>query len=77
MRIPWRRVETEIIKTLISSYFDIVKVRLRTSSPRLPAITLYLLQKNFTDLVPKAVMHFLVLSFKQSLQNELVGQLYK
>jgi hypothetical protein len=35
------------------------------------------LQKNFTDLVPKAVMHFLVLSFKQSLQNELVGQLYK
>jgi hypothetical protein len=70
-------VETEIIKTLISSYFDIVKVRLRKSSLRLPAITWHLLQKNFTDLVPKAVMHFLVLSFKQSLQNELVGQLYK
>lgn len=52
------RVEIEIIKNLIGSYFDIVK-------------------KNFTDLVPKSIMHFLVLAFKNSMQNELVSQLYR
>jgi dynamin 1-like protein len=52
------RTETEIIKTLIRSYFDIVK-------------------KNFIDLVPKTIMRFLVIAFKDNLQNELVSQLYK
>ena len=52
------KVEIQVIKTLISSYFDIVK-------------------KNFTDMVPKVIMHFLVNSFKDGLQNELISTLYR
>ena len=36
-----------------------------------------IVRKNFQDLVPKTIMHFLVNNFKASLQNELVTQLYK
>ncbi len=52
------RIEMEIIKRLMNSYFDIVK-------------------KNFIDLVPKTIMHFLVLNFKNNLQNNLVSDVYK
>lgn len=52
------RVETEVVKLLLSSYFDIVK-------------------KNFMDLVPKTIMHFLVNVFKDNLQNTLVSELYR
>ena len=52
------RRETEIIKILISSYFEIVK-------------------KTFLDLVPKTIMRFLVIEFKDQLQNGLVSRLYR
>ena len=52
------KIETEVIKSFIVSYFDIVK-------------------KNYVDMVPKTIMRFLVLAFKESLQNELVSNLYK
>lgn len=52
------RVETEIIKSLIESYFAIVR-------------------KNFIDMVPKTIMHFLVNQSRDALQNELVSQLYR
>uniref|UniRef100_A0A7S2NRY4 GED domain-containing protein n=1 Tax=Leptocylindrus danicus TaxID=163516 RepID=A0A7S2NRY4_9STRA len=52
------RIETEIIKSLIESYFKIVR-------------------KNFTDLVPKTIMYFLVNHARDSMQNELVSELYR
>ncbi|CAM9648816.1 unnamed protein product [Chrysoparadoxa australica] len=47
------RVETEIIKSLLESYFAIVR-------------------KNFQDMVPKTIMHFLVNEVTRSLSNHLV-----
>jgi len=52
------RIETEIIKSLIESYFSIVR-------------------KNFIDLVPKTIMYFLVNHAKDSMQNQLVTELYR
>lgn len=52
------RVEMEIIKSLMESYFSVV-------------------QKNFIDMVPKTIMYFLVNHVRDSLQNELVSELYR
>jgi replication fork clamp-binding protein CrfC len=52
------KFETELIKSLLVSYFNVVR-------------------KNVKDLVPKSIMFFLVTSSKESIQNELVGALYK
>lgn len=52
------RVEMEVIKSLIESYFGIVS-------------------KNFIDMVPKTIMYFLVNHCRDSLQNELVSELYR
>jgi len=52
------RVEMEVIKSLIASYYEIVK-------------------KNYIDLVPKTIMLFLVNAFKNSIQTELVTELYR
>lgn len=51
------RTEMDLIRLLLSSYFDLVRVRV-------------------ADLVPKAVMCFLVNKAKSSLQSELVTKLY-
>jgi len=50
--------ETELIQSLLVSYFDIVR-------------------KNVKDTVPKSIIHFLVNSSRDNLQNELVSHLYK
>lgn len=52
------KIETEIIKSLIYSYFSIIR-------------------KNFIDMVPKTIMYFLVNHARDSMQNELVKELYK
>ena len=51
-------METNLIRSLISSYFAIVR-------------------QTIQDLVPKAIMHFLVNHTSQQVQNRLVASLYK
>ena len=51
-------METNLIRSLIQSYFNIVR-------------------QTIQDLVPKAIMHFLVNNTSQQVQNRLVAALYK
>ena len=51
-------METSLIRSLIASYFGIVR-------------------QTIQDLVPKAIMHFLVNHTSQHVQNRLVSSLYK
>lgn len=51
-------METTLIRSLIKSYFGIVR-------------------QSIQDLIPKAIMHFLVNNTSQQVQNRLVSQLYK
>ncbi|KAI0923560.1 hypothetical protein AcV5_009066 [Taiwanofungus camphoratus] len=51
-------METNLIRSLIASYFNIVR-------------------QTIQDLVPKAIMHFLVNNTSQQVQNRLVASLYK
>ncbi|EPQ56201.1 hypothetical protein GLOTRDRAFT_115554 [Gloeophyllum trabeum ATCC 11539] len=51
-------METSLIRSLIASYFNIVR-------------------QSIQDLVPKAIMHFLVNHTSQQVQNRLVASLYK
>ena len=51
-------METSIIRSLIVSYFAIVR-------------------QSIQDLIPKAIMHFLVNHTSQHVQNRLVSALYK
>ena len=51
-------METNLIRNLIASYFNIVR-------------------QTIQDLVPKAIMHFLLNSSSQQVQNRLVAALYK
>ncbi|KAF8159271.1 dynamin protein dnm1 [Crassisporium funariophilum] len=51
-------METQLIRSLISSYFGIVR-------------------QSIQDIIPKAIMHFLVNHTAQHVQNRLVASLYK
>ena len=51
-------METSLIRSLIQSYFGIVR-------------------QTIQDLVPKAIMHLLVINTSQVVQNRLVAALYK
>lgn len=51
-------METNLIRSLITSYFNIVR-------------------QSIQDLIPKAIMHFLVNHTSQHVQNRLVASLYK
>jgi len=51
-------METQLIRSLIASYFNIVR-------------------QSIQDIVPKAIMHFLVNHTAQQVQNRLVAALYK
>lgn len=55
---PREEMETNLIRSLIASYFNIVR-------------------QTIQDLVPKAIMHFLVNNTSQQVQNRLVATLYK
>lgn len=51
-------METQLIRSLIASYFNIVR-------------------QSIQDIIPKAIMHFLVNHTAQQVQNRLVAALYK
>lgn len=51
-------METQLIRTLIASYFNIVR-------------------QSIQDIIPKAIMHFLVNHTAQHVQNRLVASLYQ
>jgi len=51
-------METQLIRSLIQSYFNIVR-------------------QSIQDIIPKAIMHFLVNHTAQQVQNRLVAALYK
>lgn len=51
-------METNLIRSLIQSYFNIVR-------------------QTIQDLIPKAIMHFLVNHTSHQVQNRLVASLYK
>ena len=53
-----KEMETQLICSLISLYFNIVR-------------------QSIQDIIPKAIMHFLVNHMAQQVQNRLVALLYK